>query len=136
MSTPYREILENAKTAIEQGFENLRVSIGPKHLVASFPCCMVSVGPATETPVSIGGRKERKVPVTVEVLVREYASRDEGYLQLADIVGHLEEMMREPNFLSGYHSRLTDTEFSGTPFYHENQFIHSASINLAVDLNF
>lgn len=133
MGTPYREILENAKTAIEDGFENLKVSIGSKHLASSFPCCMVSVGPATEMPVSIGGRKERRVPVTIEVLVREYASREDGYLQLADIVGHLEELARQPTFMSGYTSRLTDTQFSGTPFYHENQFIHSASIGLAVD---
>lgn len=135
MGTPYREILESTKTAIEEGFENLKVSIGPKHLATSFPCCMVSVGPATETPVSIGGRKNRKVPVTIEVLVRDYASKDDGYLQLADIVGHLEEMARQPTFLQSYTSRLTDTEFSGTPFYHENQFIHSASIGLTVDLN-
>lgn len=134
MGTPYREILENTKTAIEDGFENLKVSIGPKHLATSFPCCMVSVGPASETPVSIGGRKERKVPVTIEVLVREYSSREDGYLQLADIVGHLEEMARQPTFMTGFTSKLTETQFNGMPFYHENQFIHSASIGLTVDL--
>ena len=133
--TPYREILESTKKAVEDGFENLRVNIGPKHLAPAFPCCMVSVGPATENPVAIGGRKERKIPVSVEVLVREYSSRDQGYLQLADIVGNLEEMMREPTFLAGYHSRLTQTEFADTPFFHENQFIHSASITLLVDVD-
>ncbi len=135
MSTPYREILENTKTAIEESFENLRVNIGPKHLAPAFPCCMVSVGPASETPVTIGGRKERQIPVNVEVLVREYASRDEGYLQLADLVADLEELMREQAFLSGYHSRIASTEFAATPFYHENQFIHTATITLMVDVN-
>lgn len=133
MSAPYREILENTKAVISESFENLRVSIGPKHLAPAFPCCMVSVGPASEAPVTIGGGKEKRIPVNVEVLVREYASRDEGYLQLADLVADLEELMREQAFLSGYHSKVASTEFSATPFYHENQFIHQATITLLVD---
>ncbi|MBP6928765.1 MAG: hypothetical protein KBC24_04235 [Caldisericia bacterium] len=132
--TPYREILLQAKDALEMKFPGVEVVLGPRQLAKQFPCLALSIAPSEGRATTIGGGRESIIGLTISVLSRDYQGREQGYLALADIISRIEEEATEPTFLPSYLVRHVETNFSLEPFYHENQFVLQGAVGLQVEV--
>jgi hypothetical protein len=131
--TPYRTVVEKARNALSQEFESLVISCGPRQLAKDFPCMTITVAPSGERAVTLGNRFEKSLILTFDVLYRDYQGKEHGYLELLDLVSEIEEIVRQPNFLESFTSKLNTTSF-GEASYHENSFILGATLEVEVDL--